>query len=205
VLISCSLSLMSEWGRRLPITSFVVRLIPSGTSILLIKRIQNTLTCSLRCHKRSGFSSEVCIVTAATAPSITNVDTTSGGHDNGYQGSLVALHTLGFKEKLVLLQSYTQTAREIGTLRLPTLEIPGLFMTSKLDKRPVFKKTRVQSEPVFSHSSPANLPPRSASPQKKGSNGQSKWSKKKNKAAVAPAAGGGGLPGVNISLTIDNP
>jgi hypothetical protein len=117
----------------------------------------------------------------------------------------VALHTLGFKEKLVLLQSYTQTAREIGSLRLPTLEIPGLFMTSKLDKRPVFKKTRVQSEPVFSHSSPANLPPRSASPQKKGSNGQSKSSKKKNKAAVAPAAGGGGLPGVNISLIIDNP
>jgi hypothetical protein len=173
-------------------------------SILLIKGVQNTLTCSLRCHKRSRCSSEVCIVITATALLITNFDLTSGGHDNGYQGSLVALHTLGFKEKLVLLQSYTQTAREIGTLRLPTLEIPGLFMTSKLDKRPVFKKTRVQSEPIFSHPSPANLPPRSASPQKKGSNTQSKASKKKGKAAQAPAAGGGVLPGVNTPLSIDD-
>lgn len=110
-----------------------------------------------------------------------------GGHDNGYQGSLVALHTLGFKEKLVLLQSYTQTAREIGTLCLPTLEIPGLFMTNKLEKRSISKKPHPQT-----------------SPQKKRSNSQSKLPKKKVKPLVVPVAGTSVLPGVFVEEEDDD-
>jgi hypothetical protein len=159
--------------------------------------IQNTLTCLPRCHKHSKFSSEVCLIFTTTGTTI-NFGPASGGHDNGYQGSLVALHTLGFKEKLVLLQSYTQTAREIGTLRLPTLEIPGLFMTNKLEKRPICKKPHLQSELVLPHATRANLTPRSASPQKKRSNSQSKLPKKKVKPVVAPAAETIVIPGVSL-------
>jgi len=100
-----------------------------------------------------------------------------GAHDNGYQGSLASLQTLGYKEKLILLQSYTQTAREIGALRLPTLETSGLFMANKLDARPILKKTHAHTEPVFSN----HIQLSSSSSSRKRSNSQTKGQKKKNK------------------------
>lgn len=112
-----------------------------------------------------------------------------GAHDNGYHGSLASLQTLGYKEKLVLLQSYTQTAREIGTLRLPTLEIPGLFMANKLDTRPVLKRAHAHSEPVLPYG--INQPLQSSSSsQRKRSNSQSKAAKKKAKAQAAMTSAG---------------
>lgn len=38
----------------------------------------------------------------------------------------------GFKEKLILLPSYTEIATGISELELPVLDIPGLFMPEKL-------------------------------------------------------------------------
>lgn len=69
-----------------------------------------------------------------------------GAHDNGYHGSLSAMQTMGLKEKLVILQSYTQIAREIATLKYRSLEIPGLFMTDKLDRSPTHRRNRSHSE-----------------------------------------------------------
>ena len=85
----------------------------------------------------------------------------------------------------MLLPSYTQTAREIGTLRLPTLEIPGLFMAKKLDPRPLLKKPHANSEPVPTHND-IQTPLPSSSSQRKRSNSQSKAAKKKNKPQTPP-------------------
>jgi hypothetical protein len=75
-----------------------------------------------------------------------------GGHDNGYYGSLAALQTLGLKDKLIMLQSYSQVGREINALKLPTLKIPELFLVNKLERyperRPSFKKARPQSDTI---------------------------------------------------------
>jgi len=115
----------------------------------------------------------------------------TGGHDNGYQGPLATLRTLGFTEKkLVILQSYAQTAREIGMLHLPRIEIPGLFMANKLDKRFGLKKARLTGEPLVSPDTTVpglSTPPDST--QKRSSNSQSKPLKKKVKAMVPPVVG----------------
>jgi hypothetical protein len=87
-----------------------------------------------------------------------------GGHDNGYHGTLAATHTIGLKEKLVLLQSYAQLAREISMLNLPTLEIPSLFMAEKLDQRPLLKKFASISTSYTIYSTPQVTP----TPKKKG-------------------------------------
>lgn len=55
-----------------------------------------------------------------------------GCHDAGYIPSLHSQMTAGFRDKLILLKGYTQMAPGIAALDLPTLEIPGLFMSHKL-------------------------------------------------------------------------
>ncbi|KAG8830455.1 hypothetical protein FRC18_008060 [Serendipita sp. 400] len=72
-----------------------------------------------------------------------------GSHDNGYYGTLAALQTLGHRQKLVLVQSYSQIGREISALKLPVLDIPGLFMPEKLDRRPILKKIHAVSDSVL--------------------------------------------------------
>ncbi|KAF9055081.1 hypothetical protein BDZ89DRAFT_1106957 [Hymenopellis radicata] len=56
----------------------------------------------------------------------------AGCHDNGYVSNLRSQITAGYKQKLVLLKSYTEMAAGISDLDLPTLTIPDLFMTQKL-------------------------------------------------------------------------
>ncbi|KAJ7623799.1 hypothetical protein FB45DRAFT_115625 [Roridomyces roridus] len=56
-----------------------------------------------------------------------------GCHDNGYVANLRSQITAGYKEKLILLKSYTEIAGEIAALGLPILNIPDLFLSQKLE------------------------------------------------------------------------
>ncbi|CAG7848822.1 SubName: Full=Uncharacterized protein {ECO:0000313/EMBL:CCA68125.1} [Serendipita indica DSM 11827] len=71
-----------------------------------------------------------------------------GGHDNGYGPCLTELKTEGLQEKIVVLQSYTQLAREIALLKLPDLMIPDLFMPEKLERRPAFAHMHANTDPT---------------------------------------------------------
>ncbi|KAK7694623.1 hypothetical protein QCA50_001810 [Cerrena zonata] len=55
-----------------------------------------------------------------------------GAHDNGYISILNQLQNEGLRNKLVVLRGYKELAYELKNLKLPTLEIVGLFMTEKL-------------------------------------------------------------------------
>ncbi|KAG5340991.1 hypothetical protein C0989_012365 [Termitomyces sp. Mn162] len=55
-----------------------------------------------------------------------------GCHDNGYVTNLRSQITAGFKQKLILLRSYTEMAAGIVDLELPVLTIPELFLEKKL-------------------------------------------------------------------------
>jgi len=55
-----------------------------------------------------------------------------GGHDNGYLASLTALENEGFLRKLILLKGYRELAQEIRNLKLPEVELEGLFMKDKI-------------------------------------------------------------------------
>ncbi|KAJ7233074.1 hypothetical protein C8J57DRAFT_1196042 [Mycena rebaudengoi] len=55
-----------------------------------------------------------------------------GCHDNGYAANLHSQITAGYKEKLILLKSYTDMAASIAALELPHLLIPELFMPRKI-------------------------------------------------------------------------
>lgn len=57
----------------------------------------------------------------------------TGCHDNGYVTALRSHITSGYKQKLMLLQSYDEIATGIRDLDLPVLMIPGLFMAGNLD------------------------------------------------------------------------
>ncbi|KAJ7114128.1 hypothetical protein C8R44DRAFT_881674 [Mycena epipterygia] len=61
-----------------------------------------------------------------------------GCHDNGYVANLHSQITAGYKEKLILLKSYTEMAGGIAMLGLPSLAIPNLFMSQKIGEDPVF-------------------------------------------------------------------
>ncbi|KAJ7483296.1 hypothetical protein FB451DRAFT_1234011 [Mycena latifolia] len=67
-----------------------------------------------------------------------------GCHDNGYLTTLHSSITSGFKEKLVLLKSYTEMAAGIASLGLPSFAIPDLFMPQKIGEDVVFSPTGVQ-------------------------------------------------------------
>ncbi|KAJ7068901.1 hypothetical protein B0H15DRAFT_139397 [Mycena belliarum] len=71
-----------------------------------------------------------------------------GCHDNGYLTSLHSAITSGFKEKLVLLKSYTEMAAGIAALDLPAFAIPELFMPHKIGAE----------DPAFSPQSPRDMP-----------------------------------------------
>ncbi|KAH6913435.1 hypothetical protein BKA70DRAFT_721530 [Coprinopsis sp. MPI-PUGE-AT-0042] len=60
----------------------------------------------------------------------------AGSHDNGYVTELRAQVTSGYKEKLVLVPSYTEVASGYKELELATLSIPDLFMSEKLPYAP---------------------------------------------------------------------
>ncbi|KAF9076001.1 hypothetical protein BDP27DRAFT_1211668, partial [Rhodocollybia butyracea] len=55
-----------------------------------------------------------------------------GCHDNGYVTNLRSQITAGYKNKLILLKSYTEMASGIAELDLPSLTIPDLFVPQKL-------------------------------------------------------------------------
>ncbi|KAJ3827092.1 hypothetical protein F5880DRAFT_1504151 [Lentinula raphanica] len=56
----------------------------------------------------------------------------AGCHDNGYVNNLRSQITAGFRNKLILLKSYTEMASGIAEMDLPTLTIPDLFISQKL-------------------------------------------------------------------------
>ncbi|KAG6817200.1 hypothetical protein H0H87_011558 [Tephrocybe sp. NHM501043] len=55
-----------------------------------------------------------------------------GCHDNGYVTNLRSQITAGFKQKLILLRSYTEMAAGIVDFELPVLTIPDLFLERKI-------------------------------------------------------------------------
>ncbi|KAH9482826.1 hypothetical protein JR316_0004926 [Psilocybe cubensis] len=55
-----------------------------------------------------------------------------GCHDNGYVTTIRSHITSGFKNKLILLRSYTDMAAGINELELPSFSIPDLFISQKL-------------------------------------------------------------------------
>ncbi|PVF95523.1 hypothetical protein CPB86DRAFT_572930 [Serendipita vermifera] len=91
-----------------------------------------------------------------------------GAHDNGYMGNLAAAQTTGQTNKLVILKSYSYIAREIQSLNLPILEIPGLFLPNKLP--PLFPNITPsgQYSSMFLYSTPVERD-RSESPKSTGS------------------------------------
>ncbi len=56
----------------------------------------------------------------------------SGAHDNGYTSTLNLLQNEGLLDKVVLLKGYKELAHEINNLRLPQLDIDGVFIQKKL-------------------------------------------------------------------------
>ncbi|KAJ6568366.1 hypothetical protein DFH09DRAFT_1155218 [Mycena vulgaris] len=64
-----------------------------------------------------------------------------GCHDNGYVANLHSQITAGYKEKLILLKSYTEMAAGIATLGLPSMTIPDLFMPQKIGEEALFSPT----------------------------------------------------------------
>ncbi|KAF8336368.1 uncharacterized protein EI90DRAFT_2992437 [Cantharellus anzutake] len=63
-----------------------------------------------------------------------------GGHDNGYATDLSALRTERLLDKVVLLKGYTQLAREVESLEVPTKTVEGLFFEHKLPYSGAWKK-----------------------------------------------------------------
>ena len=63
-----------------------------------------------------------------------------GGHDNGYATDLSALQTERLLDKVVLLKGYTQLAREIEFLGIPSKTVEGLFFETKLPYSGMWKK-----------------------------------------------------------------
>ncbi|KAJ7597070.1 hypothetical protein C8J56DRAFT_850991 [Mycena floridula] len=55
-----------------------------------------------------------------------------GAHDNGYTSSILQLENQGHARKIILLQGYDEIGAELRTLKLPVVQIEGLFMTRKL-------------------------------------------------------------------------
>ncbi|KAG5648677.1 hypothetical protein DXG03_000023 [Asterophora parasitica] len=88
-----------------------------------------------------------------------------GCHDNGYVTNLRSQITAGFKQKLILLRSYTEMAAGIADLELPVLTIPELFLPQKLVVPPqaaqvafVSKAARANSTPRIAPTCPESLP-----------------------------------------------
>lgn len=66
----------------------------------------------------------------------------AGSHDNGYVHALASIQTAGYLDKLVILRSYTDVARQIENLNIPAYEIPDLFLKEKLDFVKMYKQQR---------------------------------------------------------------
>ncbi|KAJ7708978.1 hypothetical protein B0H17DRAFT_1031419 [Mycena rosella] len=71
-----------------------------------------------------------------------------GCHDNGYVANLHSQITAGFKEKLILLKSYTEMAAGIAALGLPVLAIPDLFMAQKIGEGTPFSPRDLPRTPL---------------------------------------------------------
>ncbi|KAF5373577.1 hypothetical protein D9758_000905 [Tetrapyrgos nigripes] len=72
-----------------------------------------------------------------------------GCHDNGYVNNLRSQITAGYRDKLVLLKTYTEMAMGISELGLPTMSVTELFMTEKL---------RITFTPDIGHSRSNSIP-----------------------------------------------
>lgn len=66
----------------------------------------------------------------------------AGSHDNGYVHVLASMQTVGYLDKLVILRSYMDVARQIENLNIPVYEIPDLFLKEKLDFAKMYKQQR---------------------------------------------------------------
>jgi len=72
------------------------------------------------------------VVSLKHTPPYPPTDIESGCHDNGYVANLRSHITSGFKDKLILLKGYNETALGFSELGLPIMTIPGLFVTEKI-------------------------------------------------------------------------
>jgi len=87
----------------------------------------------------------------------------AGSHDNGYVHVLASIQTVGYLDKLVILRSYTDVARQIESLNIPVYEIPDLFLKEKLDFAKMYKQQRQSDASPIKQSkrsdSASSLPP----------------------------------------------
>ncbi|KAJ3575153.1 hypothetical protein NP233_g1285 [Leucocoprinus birnbaumii] len=97
-----------------------------------------------------------------------------GCHDNGYVTIIRSQITSGFKDKLILLKSYSENAAGYNDLQFPILEITGLFITEKLTASPTQTYVPLPKQSV----SLADVPIRDTSPPFSGRNDTSQSSLK---------------------------
>ncbi|KAI0724530.1 hypothetical protein C8T65DRAFT_691548 [Cerioporus squamosus] len=64
-----------------------------------------------------------------------------GAHDNGYTSTLNLLQNEGLLDKVILLKGYKDLAHEIYSLKLPQLDIEGVFIQKKLQTNGKHKAT----------------------------------------------------------------
>lgn len=63
-----------------------------------------------------------------------------GLHDNGYTTTLSYLQTEGLLDKLIALRGYNEIAWQLRDYRIPECNIPGVFMTQKMQVRQNLRK-----------------------------------------------------------------
>ena len=86
----------------------------------------------------------------------------SGLHDNGYTTTLSHLQTEGLLYKLIALRGYSEIAWQLRDYKIPECNIPGVFMTHKMQVKQNLRKlppafNQAQSNPHFPQTQ-ANLP-----------------------------------------------
>ncbi|TBU48361.1 hypothetical protein BD309DRAFT_987411 [Dichomitus squalens] len=103
-----------------------------------------------------------CLRVFTRFPQITRVFF-GGAHDNGYTSTLNLLQNEGLLDKVVLLKGYKELAHEINSLRLPQLEVDGVFIKKKLQtngkqKAAVAASSATNAAPATLNKSPKKQP-----------------------------------------------
>ncbi|TFK89773.1 hypothetical protein K466DRAFT_574615 [Polyporus arcularius HHB13444] len=87
-----------------------------------------------------------------------------GAHDNGYTSTLNLLQNEGLLDKVVLLKGYKDLAHEIYSLRLPQLDIEGVFIQKKLQTNSKYKPTAAVANSAGSAAGKSPKPPKQPMP-----------------------------------------
>ncbi|PIL31987.1 hypothetical protein GSI_06691 [Ganoderma sinense ZZ0214-1] len=113
-----------------------------------------------------------------------------GAHDNGYTSTLNLLQNEGLLDKVVLLKGYKDLAHEINNLRLPQLEIDGVFIQRKLQTNGKQKAAAAVANASAAHAVANKSPKPSKQPMTPGSSAS-----ESEKIRLGP----GGKPGTPVA------